>query len=100
MREDWDQFRNANGMRRLLRYHKSHRSNIKDLCSKSNVRSPKPFSFNVSNTFDTTKFTFNVLGLRFIGKKVISGLFEYYVIIIALISPIYNMAPAFPVFVT
>ena len=76
----------ANDRRHLLHYHKGHRSNNKDLCSKSNVRSPKPVSFNVSNTFDTTKFTFNFLGLEFIAKKFISGLFEHYVIIIALIS--------------
>ena len=45
-----------------------HRSNNKDSCSKSNVGPPKPVCFNVSNAFDTTKFTFNLLGLHFIVK--------------------------------
>ena len=56
-------------------------------CSKSNVGSPKPVSFNVSNTFDTTKFTLNFLGLHFYCEIILSGLFEHYLIIItALIS--------------
>ena len=40
----------------------------KDSCSKSIVKSPKPFFFNESNTFDTTKFTFKFLGPQFIEK--------------------------------